>query len=401
MRAIMPAVNPKILTWARTTAGLGIEDAAQKLQLKDSKKATAAEKLVAIEAGGPLSRSLLVRMAKQYRRPLLVFYLSDIPRADKRGEDFRTLLETPPPEREAVVDALVRNIKARQSVLREALVSEGDVAPLQFIASYSLRDSATKLAETITRTLELNLQKYRTCQNQGEAFKYLRGCVERIGVFTVLAGNLGSHHTDLDTSAFRGFALSDEIAPFVVINDHDAKAAWSFTLMHEVAHLWLGVTGISGSNTEREIERFCNDAASQILLPEADLSARISPTTAASQTELVARIDQVANDTKVSSRMVAYRLLRANAISEAQFTSLSAVFFERWRMARENQRQAARETEGGPSYYTVKRFKLGSALLDTTKRMLSSGELSTTQVGAVLGVRPLKVQTIFMTDQAA
>src|SRR3546814_17037769 len=63
--------------------------------------------------------------------------------------------------------------------------------------------------------------------------------------------------------AFRGFALADPIAPFVVINDRDAKTAWSFTLLHEVAHLWIGATGVSGGHFEGSTEQFCNDVASR------------------------------------------------------------------------------------------------------------------------------------------
>ena len=44
-------INPRMLTWARETAGLSVEEAAASLGLKDSAKATAAEKLLALEAG--------------------------------------------------------------------------------------------------------------------------------------------------------------------------------------------------------------------------------------------------------------------------------------------------------------------------------------------------------------
>ena len=69
-------------------------------------------------------------------------------------------------------------------------------------------------------------------------------------------GNLGTHHTDIDVRIFRGFALADDVAPFVVINEKDSRAAWSFTLLHELVHILLGETGISGYNSNAEIERF-------------------------------------------------------------------------------------------------------------------------------------------------
>ena len=88
----MPSVNRKILVWARETAGLTVEQAAKKLGFRSSRGTTTAQKLEALEApdgGVEPSRSIIVRMAKQYRRSLLVFYLEDVPRKGPRGRDFR------------------------------------------------------------------------------------------------------------------------------------------------------------------------------------------------------------------------------------------------------------------------------------------------------------------------
>ena len=45
-------INPDILKWARETAGLSLAEAAEKLGLKDTAKATAVEKLHKLETGG-------------------------------------------------------------------------------------------------------------------------------------------------------------------------------------------------------------------------------------------------------------------------------------------------------------------------------------------------------------
>ena len=44
-------INPSILTWARETAGLSVDEAADRLGLSSSEKATGAEKLEAFETG--------------------------------------------------------------------------------------------------------------------------------------------------------------------------------------------------------------------------------------------------------------------------------------------------------------------------------------------------------------
>lgn len=392
----MPAFNPQILVWARETAGYDLQEAAKKLQLTDGKRATAVEKLVAYESGeSPPPRSLLLKMSKQYRRPLLTFYLDEPPARADRGEDFRTLRHAVDPSLKGIVDALVRNIKTRQQIVREALLSEQEPQPLAFVGSYSLDQGVQELVNRIREAATVDLDVYRGKKTQEEAFKYLREKIEGLGIFTILAGNLGSHHTNLSTEIFRGFAISDSIAPFVVINDQDAKTAWPVTLLHEVAHLWLGVTGISGSVAERRVEQFCDKVASEFLIPEAELRNEFPYETLVDFDVSVEAISAFASARNVSSSLIAFRLLEQKAITQAAFNDLSKHFYDRWRANQEQQKQKMRDTGGGPSYYVLKRLRNGSALLDTSERLMQSGELSTTQVATVLGVRPLKVGNLF------
>jgi transcriptional regulator with XRE-family HTH domain len=68
------AIRSEILTWARETAGLSLEDAAQALGLKEARGQTGQERLAVLEAGREEpTRALLLKMAQAYRRPLLVF----------------------------------------------------------------------------------------------------------------------------------------------------------------------------------------------------------------------------------------------------------------------------------------------------------------------------------------
>ena len=258
----MPSINPDILRWARETAGLSIEEAAGKLGIYDARGISAKDRLLAFERGDhEPSRPLLVKMAKTYRRSLLNFYLSAPPRKGDRGEDFRSL-----PNRHTAVEPLVevvlRDIRARQSMVRSVLDDDEETTPLSFIGSMTIDAGVDRVRASIQQTVGIDVAVFRSQGSVEAAFKYLRDRVESAGVFVLLVGNLGSAHTSLDVSAFRGFALADPIAPFVVINDQDAKSAWAFTLLHEVAHLWIGASGVSGTWGESRLERFCNEVAS-------------------------------------------------------------------------------------------------------------------------------------------
>ena len=292
----MPAVNPEILVWARETAGLTLQDAVAKVHISDARGVAAVDRLAALERGErEPPRPVLVRMAQHYRRPLLAFYLAAPPPRGDRGADFRTLPDARSSETDALIDALVRNVQSRQSMVRAALEAEDEAEPLPFVGALMRHEGALvdtdslqnvlrnkpdtarlsrRAADSLRRVLGRNLTaaQYYSQPNPEAAFALLRSRTEDAGVFVLLKGDLGSHHTSIGVDVFRGFAIADDVAPFVVINDRDSIPAWSFTLLHELVHLLLGQTGISGTNPGTRIEEFCNNVAAEWMLPAQTLN---------------------------------------------------------------------------------------------------------------------------------
>lgn len=86
---------------------------------------------------------------------------------------------------------------------------------------------------------------------------------------------------ELEVEECRGFALPDKIAPLVFVNSRDAVSAQIFTLIHELAHIWLNEAGISNLDPEKagqltlrpQVERVCNAVAVEVLLPRAEFRA--------------------------------------------------------------------------------------------------------------------------------
>lgn len=392
----MPRVNPDILKWARETAGLTLEEASDKVDLNAARGVSGEERLAEYEAGQKEpSRPLLRRMAKQYRRPLMAFYMSAVPRMGERGQDFRTL----PPEHshadDAMVDALIRDVRARQEIVRALLVDD-EAAPLSFVGSMTTREGVEAVGRSISQTLALDLAGYRDRKSGG--FAYLRAQAEKAGIYVLLIGNLGSYHTNLDVEIFRGFALADPIAPFVIINDNDAETAWSFSLLHELCHIWLGTTGISGANAATPVEQFCNDVAGRFFLPPNERQ-ELRALRGYQLDHLADRIDELALRWRVSRSMLAYTLLREGAIERDLWAQLSSLFRQRWVESRQDRRDRNRETEGGPNYYVVRKHRVGHALLSLAERTMAEGTLSPSKAGKLLGVKPSNVYKLFDGDQ--
>ena len=410
----MPAVNPEILVWARKTAGLTLQDAVVKVGIRDARGVAAIDRLSALERGEEKpTRPVLVKMAHHYRRPLLAFYLNTPPRRSDRGPDFRTLPVGRSSGTDALIGALVRNLQSRQNMVRAALEAEDEAEPLLFVGALlrsegigtgieALRQvlrrkpEAARLSrraqEALAQVLgdDLNAAAYYAQPSAEHAFRLLRSRTEDAGVFVLLKGDLGSYHSAIDVEVFRGLAIADDVAPFVVINDNDSRAAWSFTLLHELTHLLLGQNGFSGVDFGTEVEEFCNNVAAEWLLPRQTLDALEIERqwNIVGQKRLIVEFARAHN---LSRTMVAYRLLRANRIERPTFELLRADFREQWRRFRDARRARSRESEGGPSYYSVRRHRVGRGLLNFTRRMVDSRALSTTKAARILGVKPAQV----------
>ena len=143
--------------------------------------------------------------------------------------------------------------------------------------------------------------------------------------------------TQSQRGGFRGFVLADRRVPFIVINDQDAKTARSFTLIHELVHIYLWESAISGapahaerSGTAAKVEQFCNEAASYVLLPASFQTARPAALQSFDAAAAQLYITQTARTWAVSEPLVAFRLRRLGWISPTLYQQLSNAHAQRW-----------------------------------------------------------------------
>lgn len=382
-------LNPDILIWARETAGLDRETAARKIELKAAHGVSGEDRLAAMEAGEIVPTApLLRRMAAQYRRPLLTFYLPKVPAPSELGQDFRTLPDQGDPSN-VLLAALLRDVKARQSLVRETLEDDEDVIAVELVGAAAGTRDPGALAALLAKMLGFDRQAYRARMAGDDAFGYIRALVEAKGVFVLLAGDCGHWSTAIEVKIFRGFALADTLAPFIVVNDQDGKTAWAFTLLHEMAHLLLGETGISGGAPNGKIEQLCNDAAAAVLIDRAEIEGLGRLLLGGVQDN--AAIDVLANRARISRSMVAHQLFRTGTISEARWEELRNTFRTQWLAQKARDREKNRAQEGGPNWYVVRRHRLGSAILSVARQGMADGSLSPSRAARMLGVKPMNV----------
>ena len=327
------SINPCILKWAREKSGLTLKEISKKMGLKEKNQ------IIRFEAGEVAPTQFqLNKLASIYYQPQIVFYLNTPPPKGEYSTDFRK----PNPEisnrQNAQLEALVRKIATKQDFVRDLLDKDPEYQDVVFVESVHLDEHPKMVAQKIAEILNFDCQdKTIRGKNAEELFSKLRSCIEQIGVFVLLAGDLGSYHTKLGPEVFRGLAISDTKAPFIVINRYDAVSTRTFTLIHELVHILLDLTGTSenqiGSEVttwEEEIERFCSDVAGEFLLPEDSFEVHSDDIENMNRSELYNYTSRIANDWSVSESLVAYKFYRLELINKSCYQDITGQYYFHW-----------------------------------------------------------------------
>lgn len=390
--------NRSMLRWARREANLTPGLAAARAHIKDLKKKGALEaipsalRLERWEEGPdtPTFRQL-EELAKAYRRPVLTFFLSQPPRKEKELADFRIMANRADdimlhqPE----FSALVRQTQATQKSVRQILIETGR-APLRYVASVKLATEHHIVANEIALALGLDRSRPPVRSRVRDPFSFLRRKAEEIGVFTLLQGNLGSVHTNMGSEVFRGFTLSDDIAPFIVINPNDTKTANLFTLAHELCHVWLGDAAVSNwisldpsqPTPDSEEEVFCDNVAAEFLVPRRELLKQWTLYTIGYDTQTV--IARIARNFAVSPIVVARRLHTFQLMSRDEYWGWYNDYQDQW-IALQEERKASERNP--PGYATRTKSKLGRALITTVIEASRQGTISELEASHILNVK--------------
>lgn len=137
-----------------------------------------------------------------------------------------------------------------------------------FIGRFCVSDPVEEVARDIATTLGFDTEKLRPTVSKDSYFSAASKLAENAGILVFKNGVVGANtHRPLNTGEFRGFCILDPVVPAVFINGADAFSAQTFTLFHEIAHIWTGQEGVSDQNFASRTEAFCNKVAAEILMP--------------------------------------------------------------------------------------------------------------------------------------
>ena len=362
-------VKPELLRWARERARLDVALLVRRFpRYLEWEQGTARPTLKQLET-----------FARTSRVPVGYLFLSEVPIEEVPIPDFRTVgdsaIECPSPE---LLDT-VYLCQQRQDWYREFARAEGE-APRPFVGSASVDSDVEATAAHMRRALGFDLDEHDTLPTWSAALRRFAEQAEALGVLVMISGIVGNSTTRrLAPEEFRGFALADPLAPVVFVNGADTKAAQMFALAHELAHLWLGESALSGVTVRptpaHRVEAWCNRVAAELLLPGQVVRAAHD-----ASADLFSETQRLARSFKVSTLVVLRRLKDVGRLGEEEFRVAY-----RDEIGRLNARPAA----GGGSFHPTLRVRVGRRFGHALVTSTLEGRTSFSESLRLFGIRKM------------
>ena len=370
-------ITSSVFRWARDRAGLSNENIAKKISVKP-------ERLHAWEQGDEQPNFRQVsKLASILSIPVGYLFLSEPPHIEIPIADFRTLpgKETVglSPELQDVLDDALR----KRDWYKEWRIREGH-SPLDFIGIYSPQSDPVDIIASMRMVLDIPPNFAANLRSWEDHLRQLVEKVESTGILVLQSGVVGNNtKRKLSVEEFRGFTLVDEYAPIIFINAQDAISARIFTLIHELAHLWTGTSGISNPEIRPSDENIhgteliCNRIAAEFLVP-----AELFIISWDNNHSVLETTEMLAHRFRVSGQVILRRAFELRLISNNEF-------FQVWAEV-QNRAQKAQAKRGGDFYrnlYVRNSRRFTSELL----LAVNSGYISFQDGARLLNTKPQSI----------
>lgn len=338
MASIKAKVKSRVLKWARHTSGLTIEEAAKKAQVKPVQ-------LQNWEAGSdrPTMRQLRL-LANAYKYPISTFYLPKPPRDVSIPHDFRRLPSDEALQYSSAIRLELRRANRRRDIAIDLLDELGE-APRPFTAKAKIDQDPEVVGEAVRKTLEIELKQQKKWRDPYRSYRAWRERVEANGVLVF-------QFSGISTKEIRGFSITNNILPVVAVNVRDKPNGRKFTMLHEFAHLMLGMTGLCDLDedalrqpAEQKVEVFCNRVAAAALVPRDNLLDE--PAVVARGSEATDwdnnTIRALATDYGVSEEVVLRRLLTLGRTTTRFYQSKRREFVRIYKEIEDREREKTKD----------------------------------------------------------
>lgn len=319
-------------------------------------------------------QGLLNEIAHELSLPSFVFFMQRAPKLHDVIPDFRSDKPRPQPKSRETIES----IQFAEGVQRAAM--EGHARGADALPHFTAKTNGEvdAFALKARKFFGISLEDQAAARDAKAFYVIVRKKIEDRGIFV-----LQDSFPEKDGS---GFCLSHPIYPVILVNTkQQTRGRRLFTLVHELAHVLMGVTGISDPfvNANR-VERLCNRFAGSFLVPEAlvgSLLAKVRPNNDP-DVNMVARCSRAL---KISQQATVLRLEELKVFKEGSH--------EKWLRAIHNLGNPDFSEKGGgangpPPQEKVKLARFGFNFATAFAPLVENGSLSEINLYRSSGLKP-------------
>jgi len=366
--------DPRLLAWARESAGYSLSQFARVLHKKE-------DRIAAWESGTdtPTYRQL-EELAKKVKRPVAAFFLPVVPQEPPRPADFRTV----PGRGRGQYDpkSLVAFREARNWLVDVRTLLGLTESSLEFsLPSFTIDDDPDQVASEVRELLAVDVGEqiswrddyYWVCDMWRDTL-FDRGVL--VMVFRMPFEDV------------RAFSAMGEGLAAIGVNTADRGYGRVFSMFHEVAHLSLRQPGVSGDPVGRRagsaggparLERYCDRVAASLLLPAGHPEIRDALSRVAYD-QSASAVNEEAAVLKVSKYALLGRAWDLRYITEDTYWST----VQDWR----TEDAEARRPPAGGDHLVNRVSHVGKRLVSVVFDALDAKEISSYEASKLLGIDP-------------
>lgn len=345
-------IKPNMLTWAVARAGYDLAEFSEKVP--NLKKWLEGEKNPTVKQ--------LEAFSKKVHLPFGYLFLSEPPKETLPIPFFRTNGQQNDEVSINVYDTILL-MQQRQDWLSNHL-QDNDFESLEFVGRFNGVFDVLKIVNDIRKTLKLPEAWASEFGTWEEAMNNLVESIEDSGIITVFNGVVENNvYRKIPVDECRGFVLVDEFAPFMFINNADAKAAQMFTIVHELAHIWTGHSaGFDFRKlqpADNPIEVLCDKIAAEFLVPQKAFNNFWAESPV---------IKKASRHFKVSEIVIARRALDTGKITKSEFFDFYNEYKNREFVKKAN-------LASGGNFYATTRKRLSPTFAIHINNAVNTGQL--------------------------
>ncbi len=317
-------------------------------------------------------------LSKKTNIPLGYFFLETPPIEECKVVEYRTVDSLNAQNLSRNLIDTVDHMLNIQEWMRNYLIENG-YGQLEFVGLGNGLDNPMIIANSIRKILGLDIEWYKESKSIDESYKRLRSTSEKSGILVMMNGIVGSNtHRPLNIREFRAFTLIDNYAPLIFINTNDTDGGKVFSLLHEVAHIWLGVNDFYNdqygiASKVNTTEKICNAVAAEILVPH-DIFIELWNQ---SNVEHINKIEEIAKIFKCSRSVVARRALDMKFITNVQYSIIIEECITQYEIWIEGKK--TKKSSGG-NYYSTMASRIDPRFMNALASSAREGRTQYTEV---------------------